>query len=235
MKFKIIIIFFLIIGCSKDSIPDPDPAVLTAPQNGDNCNTSTSISFDQSRVTFSWIKSDNTDYYEVVAISKLTNSRYNDTTSGIQSNGEVLENISNKLILPKNQAYTWSVTSISNSTIVTTESEKWEFYLEGNVSGDFLPQPANLIYPANNDLISLENSDIIQFLWNSSDLDDNILEYDVYLGSSIDNLTKIGDKISQTSFDHQLSLNTNYFWQVITIDQQGNESISGINQFQTEP
>ena len=108
--------FFLIIGCSKDSIPDPDPVVLTAPQNGDNCNTSTSISFDQSRVTFSWIKSDNTDYYEVVAISKLTNSRYNDTTSGIQSNGEVLENISNKLILPKNQAYTWSVTSISNST-----------------------------------------------------------------------------------------------------------------------
>jgi len=127
------------------------------------------------------------------------------------------------------------VTSISNSTIVKTQSEIWEFYLEGNVSGDFLPQPANLIYPANEELISLANSDLIEFLWTSSDEDNNISGYDFYLGTSIDNLSKLGDKIPQTSFNQQLILNTNYFWQVITIDLQGNNSASGINQFQTEP
>ena len=119
-------------------------------------------------------------------------------------------------------------------------NKKIEKKLEKNIGIDLLKDQ---IITKNKPLLGIcvgmqilfENSDIIQFLWNSSDLDDNILEYDVYLGSSIDNLTKIGDKISQTSFDHQLSLNTNYFWEVITIDQQGNESISGINQFQTEP
>ena len=127
------------------------------------------------------------------------------------------------------------MTSISNSTIVTTQSEIWEFYLEGNVIGDFLPQPANLIYPANEELISLANSDLIEFLWTSTDEDNNISGYDFYLGTSIDNLSKLGDKIPQTSFNQQLTINTNYFWQVITIDLQGNNSASGINQFQTEP
>ncbi len=56
-----------------------------------------------------------------------------------------------------------------------------------------------------------------------------------YLGTSIDDLSKLGDKIIQTSFSQELSLNTSYFWQVVTIDQQGNNSASGINQFQTEP
>jgi hypothetical protein len=235
MKIKIVLFLFIIYGCGKDSIPDPNPAVLLAPQNGDNCNTATSISFDQSRVDFSWIKSDNTDYYEVIAIGKSSNIKYKDTTSGIRFNGEVPETINKKLTLPKGGAYSWSVTSISNSTIVTTQSEIWEFYLEGNVIGDFLPQPANLIYPANEELISLANSDLIEFLWTSTDEDNNISGYDFYLGTSIDNLSKLGDKIPQTSFNQQLTLNTNYFWQVITIDLQGNNSASGINQFQTEP
>ena len=235
MKIKIVLFLFIIYSCGKDSIPDPDPAVLLAPQNGDNCNTASSISLDQSRVDFSWTKSENTDYYQIKDIAKSSNVKYKDTTSGIQFNGEVPETINKKLTLPKGGAYSWSVTSISNSTIITTQSEIWEFYLEGNVSGDFLPQPANLIYPANEELISLSNSDIIEFLWTSSDEDNNILGYDFYLGTSIDDLSKLGDKIIQTSFSQELSLNTSYFWQVVTIDQQGNNSASGINQFQTEP
>jgi|TARA_B110000444_G_scaffold67972_1_gene63926 hypothetical protein len=235
MKNKIILLLIVIYSCGKDSIPDPDPAVLLAPQNGNNCNTASSVSLDQSRVDFSWTKSNNTDYYEVIAINKSSNIKYKDTTSGISFKGEVSESISLKLTLPKGFAYSWSVTSFSNSTIIMTESEIWEFYLEGNVDGDFLPQPANLVYPANEDFISLENSDIIQFIWTSSDQDNNILGYDFYLGTSVDSLVKIGDKISQNSFEHQLQPDASYFWQIITFDQQGNYSNSGINQFQTQP
>ena len=235
MKLKLVVLIVIIFGCGKDSIPDPNPAILIAPLNGDNCNTATSISLDESRVDFSWSKAEHTDYYEIIVVSRATNIKYKDTTSGIQSNGEVSEKISKRLTLPKGAGYSWSVTSISNSTIITSESEIWEFYLEGNVSGDFLPQPANLIYPANEEIISLSNSNSIQFLWSSNDQDNNISNYDFYLGTSIDNLSKLGDKISQTSFNQELNFNTNYFWQVITYDLQGNNSASGINQFQTEP
>jgi hypothetical protein len=107
--------------------------------------------------------------------------------------------------------------------------------LEGNVSGDFLPQPANLIYPANNELISLDNSNIIQFDWSSNDEDDNILIYDFYLGTTSNDLSKLGDKITDSFFNQELSIGTNYFWQVITYDQQGNNSVSGIYQFETGP
>ena len=156
MKNKIILLLIVIYSCGKDSIPDPDPAVLLAPQNGNNCNTASSVSLDQSRVDFSWTKSNNTDYYEVIAINKSSNIKYKDTTSGISFKGEVSESISLKLTLPKGFAYSWSVTSFSNSTIIMTESEIWEFYLEGNVDGDFLPQPANLVYPANEDFTQQE-------------------------------------------------------------------------------
>ena len=163
MKLKLVVLIVIIFGCGKDSIPDPNPAILIAPSNGDNCNTATSISLDESRVDFLWSKAENTDYYEIIVVSRATNIKYKDTTSGIQSNGEVSEKISKRLTLPKGAGYSWSVTSISNSTIITSESEIWEFYLEGNVSGDFLPQPANLIYPANEEIISLSNSNSIQF------------------------------------------------------------------------
>ena len=235
MKIKLALVFFIIFACGKDSVPDPDPAILLAPTNGDNCNTASSINLEQSRVDFSWSKANNTDYYEIIVINKSSNSIFKDTTSGKQSNGEILETISSRVTLSKGSAYSWSVISISNATAITTESEKWEFYLEGNVSGDFLPQPANLIYPANNELISLDNSNIIQFDWSSNDDDDNLLIYDFYLGTSSNDLSKLGDKITDSFFNQELSIGTNYFWQVITYDQQGNNSVSGIYQFETGP
>ena len=66
-------------------------------------------------------------------------------------------------------------------------------------------------------------------------VNNNILGYDFYLGTSSDNLEKLGDKITQTNFEIQLEVNKSYFWQVVTFDQQGNNSTSGINQFQTQP
>tara|TARA_B100000768_G_C11270217_1_gene373043 strand:+ start:1433 stop:2140 length:708 start_codon:yes stop_codon:yes gene_type:complete len=235
MKIKILIIFLIIISCGKDSIPDPSPAILISPDNGNNCKTAASINIEESRVDFNWSKATNTDYYQLIAIDKLTNIKFKDTTNGMKSNGEIPEIISMRLTLNKGKAYSWSITSISNSTIVRTESEIWEFYLEGNVSGDYLPQPASLEFPINESLISLTDSNLVEFIWVSSDTDNNILGYDFYLGTSSDNLEKLGDKITQTNFEIQLEVNKSYFWQVVTFDQQGNNSTSGINQFQTQP
>ena len=47
MKLKLVVLIVIIFGCGKDSIPDPNPAILIAPLNGDNCNTATSISLDE--------------------------------------------------------------------------------------------------------------------------------------------------------------------------------------------
>ena len=234
MKIKIFLIFLIFNSCGKDSIPDPNPAILLTPDNGNNCKTATSVSRDQSRVNFTWSKAENTDYYELIAINNTTNFKHKDTTNGMQSNGEIPEMISMKLTLTKGAAYAWSIISVSNSTIVTTESEIWKFYLEGNVNGDYLPQPASLEFPVNESIVSLENSDLVEFSWISIDIDSNISSFDFYLGTSIDNLERVGDKLLQTNIEVQLEIDKIYFWQIITFDEQGNNSSSGINQFQTE-
>ena len=76
MNLRVFLIFILIIGCSKDSIPDPSPAVLLAPINKNNCETAIPINLTESKVNFSWIKSENTDEYELVIKSGTKNKVY---------------------------------------------------------------------------------------------------------------------------------------------------------------
>ena len=97
-----------------------------------------------------------------------------------------------------------------------------------------MPQPASLEFPVNESIVSLENSDLVEFSWISIDIDNNISSFDFYLGTSIDNLERVGDKLLQTNIEVQLEIDKIYFWQIITFDEQGNNSSSGINQFQTE-
>jgi len=105
MKTRLAILFFLFIGCGKDPIPDPSPAILISPENGNNCTTATSISVDQSQVVFSWSKAANTDYYQLIATNKNTNSKFSDTT----------KTFTKKLTLQKGFAYSWKIVSISNA------------------------------------------------------------------------------------------------------------------------
>ena len=224
--------FLLIIGCSKDSIPDPSPVVLLAPINGDNCETAIPINLTESKVNFSWIKSENTDKYELIIKNMAKNKTYiNELNDSDTEN----ENIYYDVLLLNGDTYSWYVISKSINSSVSTKSDVWQFYLEGNVEPNYIPQPSNLIYPENESTLSLDNSDLIQFTWSSKDLDTNIDYYHFYLGLEIDNLTKIGEEIKETSYEQKLETNKTYYWKVVTFDTQGNSSNSSTNKFYTAP
>lgn len=232
MNLRIFLILILIIGCSKDSIPDPSPAVLLAPKNGDNCETAIPINLTESKVNFSWIKSENTDEYELVIKNSTKNTVY---TKELADSDTENENIYIDEVLLNGDTYSWYVISKSINSPVSTQSEVWQFYLEGNVEPDYIPQPSNLIYPENESILSLDISDVIQFIWSSKDEDNNIDYYHFYLGQEIDNVLKIGDEIKQTSYEQKLEINKTYYWKVVTFDIQGNSSDSAINKFHTAP
>ena len=61
MKKFILLILFILYGCSKDEILDPDSAFLISPSNLNQCSTSTIIDDKKSQVDFSWSESLKTD------------------------------------------------------------------------------------------------------------------------------------------------------------------------------
>ena len=72
------------------------------------------------------------------------------------------------------------------------------------------------------------------FSWQAKDLDEDIESYKLYLGSSEDQLSLKREGILQTQTSEILEENSEYFWQVITIDENQNQSRSKVFSFQTD-
>ena len=94
--------------------------------------------------------------------------------------------------------------------------------------------PAKLISPENNSTVSLNLSGEVLFSWQAKDLDEDIESYQLYLGSSEDQLSLKREGILQTQTTEILEENSEYFWQVITIDENQNQSRSKVFSFQTD-
>ena len=234
MNQRILIIILFILGCSKDSIPDPSPVILIEPFNNNNCETAIPININESTVNFFWSKSDNTDKYELVVTNGDKTKTNNVELDDPKTENEI-KNISYGMLLLTAESYSWYVLSKSVDSPVVTKSETWQFYLEGNVEADYIPQPTNLIYPKNNSTLSLETSDLVEFLWSSKDKDNDIQHYHFYLGVELENMEKIGENIKSTSYEQKLDFDQTYFWKIIAFDSRGNSSDSGINKFYTVP
>ena len=97
---------------------------------------------------------------------------------------------------------------------------------------NYLPYSARLVQPQNNSKVNLLDNQI-EFKWEGYDVDNDIVNYSLNYGFTIDNLDKTIENISATSVKIQLNKNQTYFWQVVTVDSKGNKSFSTIYEFTT--
>ena len=82
-------------------------------------------------------------------------------------------------------------------------------------------------------MVSLSNN-TITFEWEGIDLDNDIDHYDLYLGIEKETILVLAENITQGKSKQQLESGTNYFWQIITVDREGNSSKSLVGEFTTE-
>lgn len=202
----------LIITCSKPSIPEPEAAVLLAPDNLDSCTTAFSVNSTQSQVSFRWSTALHTDQYTLVVRNIDTNQEVKESTP-VTTLNQVLE---------KGFAYQWWVVSSSEQSLTEVRSGSWQFYLEGSVSGQHLPFATRLINPSDDEILSTGS---VEFSWEGNDLDGGVLRYSLFLGTSIENLTAVAEKISTNSHVETLDEGV-YFWKVTTFDSDGNSASS---------
>ena len=215
-------ILITLVGC-KDPIPAPDAAILVAPEDNVSClyvplNTATA------NVLFSWQQALNTDDYVLKVRSEAT---------GIETTTPT-ENTSLRLTLDRGEVYGWKVVSRSEASAEETESNTRYFFLEAQQQLAHLPFPAKLVSPEEEEVVELNNGNV-EFSWEGADLDSDISSYNILLGSTETSLETIASGLTQSSYSYAVEMGNQYYWQVETIDREGNRSSSLISYFQTAP
>lgn len=226
----IIVVFSLIViscGGSSDDPPPPPPVVenpttadLVLPLKNEECNQGNIISATLSKVDFEWNKSENTDKYTLV----LKNLSTNETTETNTSSTTISKNIE------RGTSFSWHIISISNSTSKTATSETWNFFNAGEPVENYIPFPAEVVSPPMGGL----SDNIVSLKWNGSDLDHDIVKYEVYLDESNPPTTWLATATDTSLDDVTLSSNKLYYWTVKTIDNYGNSSMSPVFEFRTQ-
>lgn len=230
MKNIIVILCMLlgVLSCSKnnDSSSEekqnvkPEAASLEFPLANSECVGGEIVNTSKSKITFKWRLAKNADEYEL----KLKNLETAATTGYKTANTELT------ITLDRGTAYSWYIISLNASSAEKNQSEIWKFYNAGVGVSSYAPFPADDVEPVTGAEVAYR-SDGITLKWSGNDVDNDILEYDIYLGETStpvlykENITT--DNVENVS----VNMNTRYYWKVKTIDKQGNVSYSDVFQF----
>jgi hypothetical protein len=222
-KISIILIFLLTLGCSKDNPGNPNPIAtsLIFPDNNQECNQGVDVSTTQSTVTFRWSATSNTDSYNVV----LKNLNTQSTTSHSSTTNELA------ITIQKGIPYSWHVISKSSNVVETAQSAIWKFYNAGDPIESYVPFPADLVAPIMGSTLTGVTSQTLS--WQGSDIDNDIVSYDVYFDTTSPPTTLEG--ITSTgSMNITVAAGNTYYWRIVTNDGEGNSSRSEIFEFRVE-
>ncbi|TFG72205.1 MAG: hypothetical protein E4H26_11355 [Flavobacteriales bacterium] len=220
LPLLIIGIFFL--GCKKSEAPKaPGKAILVLPAKNTECAVVQGSAGNTNVVQFTWQAVANAEIYEL----RVTN--LNSGTAQTKSTRALSET----LPLSKGSPFSWSVISKNNLTPETAVSETWFFYNPGT-ENTYAPFPAEILEPLQGAQVFKDISNEITLIWDGSDLDGDIVGYEVYFSVETPPETLIASPTEGTKRQKvTVSANTVYYWKVITKDSEGNTSDSGIFNF----
>ena len=228
---KILLLFvclFLIINsCSEeDPLPvNPGIATLISPINQETCFDGVSINDTQSNVEFSWSEASDAISYEILISNLLTQSTQTYTANTNKTT----------IALTKAEPYSWYVKSIGENGSTPSQSDSWRFYLAGESIINYAPFPSELIFPRSGANVTPDINNQIILNWRCSDVDGDLEEFEVYLdekdGSTLN--TSIKYEQQDSNLEVEVANNSTYFWKIIAIDANGNESNSGVYTFRT--
>lgn len=199
----------------------PQAAQLISPENQSLCLDGEEVTPVLSRVNFQWQAAENSQSYTLVVT---------DIESQQQQQSQLTET-QGQLTLAVGKAYQWKVISRQNNSNNTAESSNWVFYLEGAPSPNYAPFPAELSFPSSGQSLALSEYPNITFRWNGSDLDNDSLRYQFYLGTSSQTLNLEAENLTATNYTHNGFSTGTYYWQVVSLDPHGNSTASTIQGF----
>jgi hypothetical protein len=222
----VLLFLFLVFSCQKAQLPkDPGVTSLISPVDKETCLDGTSINDSQSNVSFEWNSATDALSYEVDVTNLLTQS----TQTYASDTNEI------SIALSKAEPYSWLVRSLGETGTTPSESDPWKFYLAGDAVVSYAPFPAELITPRSGANMTPDINNLVILRWIADDVDNDLNRFEVYL-DAIDGTTlnqEIEYLEQETQLEVEVENNTVYFWKIISIDSNGNQSNSGVYSFRT--
>jgi hypothetical protein len=214
------------LSCKKPTkisvIDPPTKAILSLPLNNEACISGTIISPTQSSILFKWTTSKNAESYDLT----IKNLESSITTTQTSTTTELT------VTLARNMPYSWFVTAKSSKIATTAVSDTWKFYNAGEALGTFAPFPAEIVTPKMAERVN-PTAGKITLDWIGSDVDNDISNYDIYLGTTATPTLLKSNQVDSMLPDVAVNASTTYYWKVITRDSKGNTSDSGVYIFYT--
>jgi len=188
----------------------PKAATLSKPANNSEC-------LEVEAVKFEWNKSDDTTSYTLTIKNLLTSEFISQTTTSTSA----------EVTLSKGNPYSWYIISTNTGTATAT-SNKWKFYLSGEAQKNHAPFPADILAPKPGETV---NAGSIQLSWSFSDIDSSDTHtFDIYLDTK-DGSTVYASNYTATKRSINLSDPGTYYWKIVTKDNHGSTSDSGVSTF----
>jgi hypothetical protein len=224
MKRLLILFLFACCACSSNSEEDinnrsQDPPVgvdLVFPFEDGLCNEGINPTPTESTVFFEWEPNDNANSYNLTLENLSTGA-----IQQVSTEEEILP-----ITIARATPFRWYVAYDLNGE--SKRSAIWNFYNAGPGIETYPPFPADLIAPSMAETMPATTSVMLE--WSGSDIDEDIVAYDVYLGT--DNPPNLASSDLNTE---QLAVSVSpgniYYWKVVSKDAQGNTSDSVVNQF----
>jgi len=221
---SIILLMLFFSACTKENSSSvPEKAALINPLSNELCLNGIALSSSQSSITFKWNSAQFADSYElhITGLEKAPSVTY------------LTEKTQYDVSLLRNKAYSWYILCKSKRNNITTKSEVRRFYIPGPSSTSYAPFPAEAKAPLMGEAISVPNGKI-SLVWQGSDVDNDIVSYDVYFGlNSSPDILKTNIALSIIS-DVEVLPQKTYYWRVQTKDSNGNITDSELFQFKTK-
>ena len=220
------ILVLLLVHCQKTELPaDPEVANLISPVDKETCLDGVSINDTQSNVNFVWGTATGALSYELEIANLLTQSTqlYSSDTNELS------------IALSKAEPYSWLVRSIGETGTTPSVSDPWKFYLAGDAVVNYAPFPAELITPRSGANTTPDINNLVILRWAADDVDNDLNRFEVYL-DAIDGTTlnqEIAYLAQETQLEVEVENNTVYYWKIVAIDLNGNQSSSGVYTFRT--
>lgn len=219
-----IYILLVVVACNNsnddDVTPPPTAATLLTPAKDTACIPGAVVTDSTTTVSFTWNASENTDSY-VLTVKNLVNMVVMRQTV-TATHGEV--------VLKRNTPYSWFITSKHADVADTAVSEKWKFYVPGVATSAYAPFPAMLVAPAFGAVVSTAT---VNLQWTGSDVDNDIVSYDVYMGTTATPGLLQGGVTAMNLAGVSVTTGT-YYWKVVTKDAVGNVSHSEVYKFSVQ-
>ncbi|MFA6401296.1 MAG: hypothetical protein WCX31_06680 [Salinivirgaceae bacterium] len=215
----------LLTACYKTEpdLKNPVAVNLLYPFENSLCNVGTDSTVTEGTIVFEWTAGLYATEYEF----NLKNLATGDSISQLTSQTKL------SLRILRSAPYSWFVVSKSDINSNTAKSKIWKFYNAGEAIENYAPFPAEIVSPKMAQTI-VASSNTISLSWTGSDIDDDIIGYDVYFGTT-NTPPLIETNFQDTTLNNvAISAGTVYYWKIITKDTRGNTSDSGIYQFRVK-